>query len=184
LSSTKSLISGFVDDVLRLIREAKVEDLLDLVAAEPRPIPPLEDSEPLLQDPIDDDLVDAVEPDEEGPVTRVSPVRRVAPARRMAPVRRIAPVVRIGRRSPHPATVEEITDPASLLAIAPESGPSLAAPPAPPTLPTLLTDPTDDAETPPPSSSTESRVLVRLNSNETVARASNAGIVIRRRKIQ
>jgi hypothetical protein len=44
-------------------------------------------------------------------------------------------------------------------------------------------DPTDEAEAPPPSSNTESRVLVRLNSNETVARSSNAGIVIRRRKI-
>jgi hypothetical protein len=175
LSSIESLISRFVDDVLRLIREAKVEDLLDLVAAGPRPIPPLLHS-------MDDDSVDAIEPDE-APVTRVAPVRRLTPATRVAPVRRMTPVTRIGRRSPPPPTVEEITDPASLLAIAPESGPSLAAPPAPPTLPTLLVDPVDEAEAPPPSSSTGSRVLVRLNSNETVARSSNAGIVIRRRKI-
>ena len=180
MSSIESLISHFVDDVLRLIREAKVEDLLDLVAAEPRPIPPLEDSEPLLQDPIDDDAV--VEPDE-APITRVTPVRRATPATHARPARRTTPVTRIGRRSPPPRTVDEITDPASLLAIAPESGPSLATPPAPPTLPTLLTDSMDETEAPPPSSSTGSRVLVRLNSNETVARASNAGIVIRRRKI-
>ena len=180
MSSIESLISRFVEDVLRLIREAKVEDLLDLVAAEPRPIPPLEDSEPLLQDPIDDDSVDAIEPDE-APVTRIAPVRHVTPAR-VPPARRIPPVTRIGRRSPAP-TVEEITDPASLLAMAPESESSLPAPPAPPTLPTLLTDSMDETEAPPPSSSTGSRVLVRLNSNETVARSSNAGIVIRRRKI-
>jgi len=173
LSSIESLISRFVEDVLRLIREAKVEDLLDLVAAEHRSIPP-------LQDPIDDDSVDAIEPDE-APVTRIAPVRHVTPAR-VPPARRIPPVTRIGRRSPAP-TVEEITDPASLLAMAPESESSLPAPPAPPTLPTLLMDPTDEAEAPPPSSNTESRVLVRLNSNETVARSSNAGIVIRRRKI-
>lgn len=183
MSPIESLISRFVDDVLRLIREAKVEDLLDLVAAEPHAIPPLEDSAPLLQDPIDDGANDADTVDaDEAPITRLAPARHVTPAARIAPVRRIAPVARIGRHSP--PTVEEITDPASLLAIAPESWPSLAAPPAPPTLPTLLADPTDEAETPPPSSSTESRVLVRLNSNETVARASNAGIVIRRRKIQ
>jgi hypothetical protein len=182
LSSIESLISRFVDDVLRLIREAKVEDLLDLVAAEPRPVPPLEDSEPLLQEPIDDDSVDAIEPDE-APITRITPVRRATPATHVTPARRTTPVTRIGRRSPPPRTVDEITDPASLLAIAPESGPSLATPPAPPTLPTLLMDPMDEAEAPPPSSSTGSRVLVRLNSNETVARASNAGIVIRRRRI-
>jgi hypothetical protein len=163
LSSLESLISHFVDDVVRLLGEAKVADLLDLVAEAPRPIPPLEDSEPeLVHAPVDDDPADA------------------APTRsERVPVTRLAPVRRIGRRPRRSApTVEEITDPASLLAIAPE--PPSSAPSPPPTLPTLLADPVDDVE-PPPSSSQE-RVLVRLNSNETLARSTNAGIVIRRRK--
>jgi hypothetical protein len=165
LSPIESLISNFVGDVLRLLREARVEELLNLVAEAPRPIPPLEDSEPeLLEDPTGDDGDDA-EPlrSERAPVMRLAPVRRIARRPRLVP----------------PA-VEEITDPASLLAIAPEPSAS-APPPPPPTLPTLLADP-DDVEAPPPSSSQESRVLVRLNSNETLARSSNAGIVIRRRK--
>ena len=66
MSPIESLISRFVDDVLRLIREAKVEDLLDLVAAEPRPIPPLEDSEPVLPAAVDDED-DADPPPEEPP---------------------------------------------------------------------------------------------------------------------
>jgi hypothetical protein len=165
LSSIDSLISHFIDDVIRLIREAKVEDLLDLVAAAPRPVPPLVESEPERVEPASQD----------------DPHDEPAPSRR-TPITRLAPVRRIGRR-PHaePPTVEEITDPASLLAIAPEA-PSSAAPPPPPTLPTLLADPVDDLDVPPPSSSQSSRVLVRLNSNETLARSTNAGIVIRRRK--
>ena len=163
MSSLESLISHFVADVLRLIREAKVEDLLDLVAEAPHPIPPLEESEPEpVPDPVADDPV-APPPvrSQRVPVTRLAPVRRFSRRPRLAP------------------TVEEITDPASLLAIAPEPPPS-AVPLPPPTLPTLLADPVDDVE-PPPSSSQE-RVLVRLNSNETLARSTNAGIVIRRRK--
>jgi hypothetical protein len=157
LSPLESLINRFVDDVSRLIREAKVEDLLGLIAEGPRPIPPLVEADP-VDDPIDLDDVDAH--------------RRAAPT-----------VARAGRRRPVPATtVEEITDPASLLAIGPETATVSVAPP---TLPALLADTADEpppSSAPPPSSTEESRVLVRLRGNETVARASNAGIVIRRRK--
>jgi len=156
LSPLKSLISRFVDDVSRLIREAKVEDLLELIAEGPRPIPRLVEADP-VEDPIE--LDEAAVP------------RRAAPT-----------VARAGRRRSLPATVEEITDPASLLAIGPET---VTVSSAPPTLPALLVDPTDEpppSSGPPPSSTEESRVLVRLRGNETVARASNAGIVIRRKK--
>jgi hypothetical protein len=180
LSPIESLISDFVEDLLLLLREAKVGDLLDLVAEAPRPIPALVDSEP-EEEPV------VEEPLEEPPRTPVK-VRVIPPRvrreRRPAAVTRtrLAAVTPIGRRAPRIVpTVEEITDPASLLAFGPESSPS-AIPQPPPTLPALLADPVDDIEVPPPSSSQESRVLVRLNSNETVARASNAGIVIRRRK--
>jgi hypothetical protein len=183
LSTTlESLISNFVDDVLRLLRDAKVEALLDLVAEAPRPIPPLEDSEPEL--PVDDaeaeDADERTADDDETDVFADEAEDEVEEA----PVTHVTPIAR-GRRPRVAPTVEEITDPASLLAIAPESrvAPAMAsgAPAPPPTMPTLLEDPTDEVE-PPPSSSQESRVLVRLNSNETVARASNAGIVIRRKK--
>jgi hypothetical protein len=157
------LIARLVDDVLRLVREAAMEDLRRLVVS------------------------DAERSPESPPVKRTSGAtsgaRRVAdvPNRRRGalhePVQRSHQVAKNPAKNPDrapPPTVAEITDPEALLAgAAPKPVPPLA----------LEYTRVSESESDGPASAVRPLPLVspvRLMGNETLARVSSSGVVIRR----
>jgi hypothetical protein len=146
------LIARLVDDLLRLIRGASVEELNELYGA------PLEDP-PRRQR----------RARQSGP--RSAPKRPAAPARKKAP-RRTEVVASVP--APEPALHAEITDPERLLAV--------ATPPAPTK---VSAGPHAPAEEPSPPSGERRAVgaSVALRRGESVARASeHGGVVIRRKR--
>lgn len=157
------LITQLVDDVLRLVREAAREDLRSLVVSDAEGSP------------------------ESPPVKRTSSTtsgaRRVAdvPTRRRGalhePALRSHPVAKNPAKSPDrapPPPVAEITDPEALLAgAAPKPAPPLA----------LEYTRVSESESDGPASAVRPLPLVspvRLMGNETLARVSSSGVVIRR----
>jgi hypothetical protein len=141
----KLLASSFADDVIRVLREATLEELMQLLGPPPAK-------------------------------RRAAGRAAVRPARRARPaVRRPAPT------SPEVAPAQEITDPSALLAaIAPAEVPS---PPSPPLTPEAVAAEPRRAPPPPESETRPTReVVVQLRANETLARASGAGVVIRRKR--
>jgi hypothetical protein len=199
MRSLESMIAQFVDDLLQTIREATIEDLRELLLAEPQ-------NERASQTP---------QPPE---------TLRTAPARigRVTPIERrvTGPSVDFSNTPP---SVAEITDPESLLSLggaqngsssSPRNGVREVAPPGPAqtfwldSAPASLaarasriarsarTDLATAGAVPAPESGSEleaegpasdvrpvgGSAPVRLSDNETLARVSNSGIVIRRRK--
>jgi hypothetical protein len=148
------LIARLVDDVLRLIREAAMEDLKNLVVSDGRRSP------------------------EPRPVERTSGTRRAAsvsirrPALQESPKQSLEAAKTLDL-APLP-TVAEITDPEALLAGA------VPAPVPPPVFgPARVTEAEGDG---PPSAVRPLPIVspVRLMGNETLARVSGSGVVIRR----
>lgn len=157
------LITQLVDDVLRLVREAAMDDLRRLVVS------------------------DAERSPESPPVKRTSgatsgPSRMVdVPTRRRRalhePAQRSLQVAKNPAQNPDrapPPTVAEITDPEALLAGA-----------APKPVPALALEYTRvlESESDGPASAVRPLPLVspvRLMGNETLARVSSSGVVIRR----
>jgi hypothetical protein len=159
------LIARLVDDVLRLVREAAMDDLRRLVVS---------DAERSLESP---------------PVKRTSGstsgatsgARRDVPTRRRGalhePAQRSHQVAKNAAENPDrapPPAVAEITDPEALLAgAAPKPAPPLA----------LEYTRVSESESDGPASAVRPLPLVspvRLMGNETLARVSSSGVVIRR----
>jgi hypothetical protein len=148
------LTARFAEDVIRVLREATLEELAELRATPLAPAPP------------------------QPAVSRVRESRPRAAPRLPRPTRtaRVTPVRSGWRRTdepngaPEPPAVAEITDPERLLRIETDV-PARSPHDAPP-------------DTPPPSTEqpTPITAAVLLRANEALVRASNAGIVIRRRK--
>jgi hypothetical protein len=153
----ESLTARFIDDLIRLIRHATIEELLSLVDPSERPLRTHLTMRPVPR---------------AKRVTSPPPsrVRRVRAAR--------TPSDGVPITSHRPPTLEEITDPEKLLAITMAPVPTVQAARRVPRI--LATEP--DAPPPVVAEPEIPRVLVRLRGNETVARASNSGIVLRRKK--
>jgi hypothetical protein len=160
------LIDRFVDDVLRAVRGASLDDLRDLLgdAAPKRVARSAARREKPRERPVND-----------LPVAAPKRRRTANPAER-----RLSTTARLPAASPHPApadapVVEEITDPERLLG-APEM-PPLPAESAP------VSAQGADAGEPPPSSE---RLAVgpkaALREGESLVRADGAAVVIRRAK--
>jgi hypothetical protein len=169
-----ALVAGFADEVFRTIRGATLEELAELLGAEPAP---------------------AVRSQQRtGPRVTTSNQRSTSwPTSRRAPERtsRQLGIFDEIHASPETTVVAEITDPERLLGL--ESDTSAApnrAPAASNHVPTatnhrqLAVVPEPAPEASPPSSTEKpvSSAPVLLRANEALVRASNAGIVIRRRK--
>jgi len=169
-----ALVAGFADEVFRTIRGATLEELAELLGAEPAP-----------------------ERSQQRTVTRAtSGTHRPAwsPSRKPGAERRTRQLGIFDdlQGSPEAQVVAEITDPERLLRLesdasaAPDhapAGPAHAASAAANHRPlTVVREPAP--ETPPPVSTEKpvSSAPVLLRANEALVRASNAGIVIRRRK--
>jgi hypothetical protein len=162
MNPIERLSARFIDDLLRLLSGASIEELMALAATAGAAS---RKGRPLF------------------PPPAVRPKAAPAEARRHAATR-VARAVDAAV-PPRRPTLEEITDPEKLLAIT-----SSAPAPAPRTpraarIPKVSTSRLI-AEVPaePPSAvrAIAPRLLVQLKGNETVARASSSGIVIRRRK--
>jgi hypothetical protein len=138
MRKVEELIARFVDDVIRTIREAPLEELDAAVGAKPRhaaaaPSPP-------------------------------------QAARTRRPERRRA----------EPPVIAEITDPERLLHLAARAEPQ---PPPPARVPSILEPaPAPAAEAPESSTRPSRAVTVALQKNESIARAADGRVVIRRRK--
>lgn len=190
MRNLESMIAQFVDDLLQTIREATIEDLRELLLAEPTAVRPSE-------------------------ILRAEPAIRTAPSRsgRLNGIDRRSANLSLDF-SGSPPSVAEITDPESLLSLggAPKAPREIVAPsPAQKFwLDSPATSSEGDAPRPPRSQRTElsafkpapapdsgpeieadapvsnirpvGGAVVRLSDNETLARVSNSGIVIRRRK--
>lgn len=193
------MIAQFVDDLLQTIREATIEELRELLLAEPKNVGVPETPQP--------------------PQTIRTVPARVA---RATPIDRRMTGASVDFSSVTPS-VAEITDPESLLSLggaqggassSPRNGAREVAPPgtaqtfwldsAPASLDaraarisrSARTDLTTTERVPAPESGSElegegppsnvrpvwGNAPVRLSDNETLARVSNSGIVIRRRK--
>ncbi len=156
MNNLESITARFIDDLIRLIRHAKIEELMGLVDPSERPLRPHLTMPPL-------------------PAPLARRVTSPPPSR----VRRVkAPGNGRAQASRRPPTVEEITDPEKLLAMTTASVPAVQAPRR---VPRIIAD---EPDVPPPvvAEPESPRVLVRLRGNETVARATNSGIVLRRKK--
>jgi hypothetical protein len=190
MRNLESMIAQFVDDLLQTIREATIEDLRELLLAEPAVVRPSETPRP-------DQAV------------RTAPIR----SGRLNGIDRRSSNLSLDF-SGSPPSVAEITDPESLLSLggAPKAAREVVAPspaqkfwlgsPAPspeadaPRLPrSPRTELLASKPAPAPDSAPEIEAdgpvsnvrplggaVVRLSDNETLARVSNSGIVIRRRK--
>jgi hypothetical protein len=149
-----SLTARFADDVFRVLREATLEELAELRASPLAPASP----QP------------AVSRGRESRPRAAPRLSRPSRAARGAPPRSGWQRAAEPTAAPEPPAVAEITDPERLLRIDTD---------VPVT--SLLEPPPD----PPPSSTpqpTPITAAVLLRANEALVRASNAGIVIRRRK--
>jgi len=156
------LVARFVDDVLRALRGASLDDLRDLLAPErDAPLRP---------------------PQRRVSVVRREPTRRSArprPAKRKAATapssEPTAPVVDVAEPAPEPPVVAEITDPEGLLA----GAPTLERAPTP-----AHGAPQAAAEPEPPPSAARPTVspTAALREGESLARAAGVGLVIRRAK--
>jgi len=188
MRNLESMIAEFVDGLLLAIGDATVEELRELFAQ-------TASGEPLY--------APRSEPAEAAPPT---PPRtgRLARLDHGAALRRSIEAS-LSSAASGVATVAEITDPESLLSLGSLAGPnggsssffetfrqtpSAGRPPPPPPISVALLEPPSksnghaEAETDSPASGVRPRWggTVRLSDNETLARVSNSGVVIRRKK--
>jgi hypothetical protein len=185
MRNLESMIAEFVDGLLLAIGDATVEELRELFAQ-------TASGEPLY--------VPTSEPAEAAPA---SPPRtgRLARLDHGAALRRSIEAS-LSSAASGAETVAEITDPESLLSLGGHNGgsssffetfrppPSAGRPPPPPPISVALLEPPSksnghaEIETDSPASGVRPRWggTVRLSDNETLARVSNSGVVIRRKK--
>jgi hypothetical protein len=185
MRNLESMIAEFVDGLLLAIGDATVEELRELFAQ-------TASGEPLY--------APKSEPVEAAPA---SPPRtgRLARLDHGAALRRSIEAS-LSSAASGASTVAEITDPESLLSLGNPNGgsssffetfrqtPSAGRPPPPPPISVALLEPPSksnghaEAETDSPASGVRPRWggTVRLSDNETLARVSNSGVVIRRKK--
>jgi hypothetical protein len=186
MRNLESLIAEFVDGLLLAIGDASVEELRELLAH-------TDAGEPLYA------------PKAEPEAVAAPPARRGRLARldHSTELRRSIEASLSSAASAAHAAVAEITDPESLLSLGEPNGgsssffetfrhaPAVVRPaPPPPISVALLEHPTRsnghaESETDSPASGVRPRwggSTVRLSDNETFARVSNSGVVIRRKK--
>jgi hypothetical protein len=178
-----SMIAQFVDDLLHTIGEATIEELRELFAT----VPERSKDEPLFPS-----AELAAAPRRPVPAPRAPRADHAEARRSIAALAN----VRSASSLPPPA-VAEITDPESLLSIVATNGsaptigsvrrsaPSILMPvPARATTPSTTTERAQELEGESPASGVRpvGASTVRLSDNETLARVSNSGVVIRRRK--
>jgi hypothetical protein len=178
----ESMIAQFVDDLLHTIGEATIEELRELFAT----VPERSEGEPLFPSA---ELTPAA-PSRPARATRAPRVDQAAARRSIATLAN----VRSASSLPPPA-VAEITDPESLLSIVATNGsapaigsvrrsaPSILTP-VPTRTATATTERAQETEGESPASGVRpvGGSTVRLSDNETLARVSNSGVVIRRKK--
>jgi hypothetical protein len=178
----ESMIAQFVDDLLHTIGEATIEELRELFAT----VPERSRDEPLFPS------AELARPAPSRPV-QAPRAPRVDPA---AARKSIAALANVRSASSHPPpAVADITDPESLLSIvatnasAPaigsvrRSAPSILTPVPARTTPTNIERaPEPEGDSPASGVRPVGGSTVRLSDNETLARVSNSGVVIRRRK--
>ncbi len=200
----ESMIAQFVDDLLHTIGEATIEELRELFA--PRP----EGEKLFATNATKEGAAPALSPNRPVDAVPLRVPTRVpvpAPARATARAAQADHGGAARRRSialytsassasaPPPPGVAEITDPASLLLLGTQSLPSLLqtprSSPLPPVLESIPGRGADnhaepEGESPAshirPTANASNGVTVRLSDNETFARVSNSGVVIRRKK--
>lgn len=179
----ESMIAQFVDDLLHTIGEATIEELRELFAN----VPERSEDEPLF--PFAELALAAA--------SRPVPATRAPRADHAAARKSIAALANVRSASslPPPA-VAEITDPESLLSIVATNGsapaigsirrsaPSILMPVAARSTTTTTTERAQEPEGESPASGVRpvGGSTVRLSDNETLARVSNSGVVIRRKK--
>jgi hypothetical protein len=185
MRNLESLIAEFVDGLLLAIGDASVEELRELLAH-------TDAGEPLYAPKAEPEAI-AAPPARRGRLARLDHSTELR--------RSIEASLSTAASAAH-AAVAEITDPESLLSLGEPNGssssffetfrhtPAVARPaPPPPISVTLLEHPTRsnghaEPEIDSPASGVRPRwgSTVRLSDNETLARVSNSGVVIRRKK--
>jgi hypothetical protein len=175
-----SMIAQFVDDLLHTIGEATIEELRELFAN----VPERSKDEPLFQ------LAELALAAPSRPA-HAARAPRAAHAEARKSIAALANV-RSASSLPPPA-VAEITDPESLLSIVAANGSAPAVASVRRSAPSILmpvaartttTERPQEPEGESPASGVRPMggSTVRLSDNETLARVSNSGVVIRRRK--
>jgi hypothetical protein len=151
------LIARLVEDLLRLIRGASVEDLREILGSAEADPP-------------------ARRPRRRRSKLMPSPKRRAARPKRKRTARP-ARAVEPSARAPEPPPPAEITDPERLLAATATAAPTIASV-RPHAAPDVAKEPSAPSGPPPPAGAN-----VPLRAGESVAHASeHGGVVIRRRK--